>query len=72
MQGIRAAVAAAAALALALAFCPPASASIVRAESSLPPGESGFVSIPGVPTGSGSPHLYDQTADYMHFRYKNA
>ncbi len=72
MQGIRAAVAATLALVVVAVGAAPASASIVRAESLLPPGESGFVSIPGVATGTGSPHLYDQNADYIHFRYKNA
>ena len=70
MQGFRAAALAAAAIALATAA--PAGASIIRAQSSLPPGESGFVSIPGVASGTGSPHLYDQQQDYIHFRYKDA
>ncbi|MEA2399096.1 MAG: penicillin amidase [Thermoleophilaceae bacterium] len=50
----------------------PAGAGILRAESSLPPGESGFVSIAGVSNGTGSPHLYDQQDDFIHFRYKDA
>src|SRR2546430_10926868 len=70
MQGFRAAALAAGAIALPTAA--PAGASIIRAQSSLPPGESGFVSIPGVASGTGSPHLYDQQQDYIHFRYKDA
>jgi penicillin amidase len=70
VQGIRAVAVAAAALALSAAA--PAHAAITRAESSLPPGESGFVSIAGVQNGTGSPHLYDQNSGYIHFRYKNA
>lgn len=56
----------------ALLAAVPASAGVLRAESSLPPGESGFVSVTGVADGSGSPHLYDQQDDYIHFRYKDA
>ena len=56
----------------ALLAAAPASAGVLRAESSLPPGESGFVSVTGVADGSGSPHLYDQQDDYIHFRYKDA
>src|SRR5437763_8459729 len=49
-----------------------ASAAVIRADSILPPGESGFVSVAGLPTGSGSPHLYDQTPLFTAFRYRNA
>src|SRR3954452_20874402 len=49
----------------------PASADVTRAESILPPGESGFVSIPGLADGSGSPHLYDQQQPFIEFRRKN-
>ena len=49
-----------------------AGARIVRAESILPPGESGFVSTSGLSTGTGSPHLYDQISDYIHFERKDA
>ena len=70
MQRVGAAIIAAT-VAAAIAAAP-ARGSIIRAESSLPPGESGFVSIPGVASGTGSPHLYDQNDDYIHFRYKNA
>src|SRR5947209_4290781 len=49
-----------------------AAARVVRAESILPPGESGFVSTSGLSTGTGSPHLYDQINDYVHFERKDA
>src|SRR5436190_3786306 len=66
----RAGVTTAALVALAFA-CAPAHASITRAESILPPGESGFVSIPGLADGSGSPHLYDQQQPFIEFKRKN-
>lgn len=50
----------------------PASAGIINATSLLPPGESGFVSIPGVAAGTGSPHLYDQQQPFIDFNRKNA
>ena len=56
----------------ALALPASANARVVRAESILPPGESGFVSTAGLGTGTGSPHLYDQVADFVHFDRKNA
>jgi penicillin G amidase len=62
---------AAGALAAALACAPPASARIVQAQDILPPGESGFVSIAGLPNGTGSPHLYDQQAPFIAFERKN-
>src|SRR3954451_5162985 len=69
----RAGVTTAALIALALAFTgAPAHASITRAESILPPGESGFVSIPGVASGTGSPHLYDQQQPFIEFVRKPA
>src|SRR5207248_7714416 len=58
------------ALAFTLSICS-ASASILRAESILPPGESGFVSTPGLADGSGSPHLYDQQQPFIDFQRKN-
>jgi penicillin amidase len=62
------------ALVTALAALVPASASarVIRAESLLPPGQSGYVSIQGVPDGTGSPHLYDQLQPYIDFHWKNA
>jgi penicillin amidase len=50
----------------------PASARIFQATSSLPPGESGFVSLAGLGTGTGSPHLYDQQQPYIDFDRKDA
>ncbi len=49
-----------------------AHAKVLQAESVLPPGQSGFVSIPGVTSGTGSPHLIDQTALFKSFRRKPA
>jgi penicillin amidase len=48
-----------------------ASAKVIQAEDVLPPGQSGFVSITGVPTGTGSPHLTDQIGLFNHFEYKS-
>jgi penicillin G amidase len=47
-----------------------AGARVVRAEAILPPGQSGFVSVPGVASGTGSPHLYDQQPLFMRFERK--
>ncbi len=47
-----------------------ASAAVLKAESVLPPGQSGYVSIPGVADGTGSPHLLDQTALFENFQLK--
>jgi hypothetical protein len=55
--------------ALALA---PAAAARITATSSLPPGERGFVSIPGLFKGTGSPHLYDQQQPFIALARKNA
>ena len=38
-----------------LVLAVPARAKILQAESVLPPGQSGYVSIPGVASGTGSP-----------------
>ena len=46
----------------------PAQARIVNAEAVLPPGQSGFVSLGGVTSGSGSPHLYDQQPLFIDFK----
>ncbi|MEA2271545.1 MAG: penicillin amidase, partial [Solirubrobacteraceae bacterium] len=60
-------------VALCLAVAPVAArADVLHAETILPPGQSGFVSIPGLADGSGSPHLYDQLADFIAFRWKPA
>ena len=65
-------VIAAGACILALALVPVAEARVLRAESILPPGQSGFVSIPGLADGTGSPHLYDQLQPFIDFRWKPA
>ena len=49
---------------------PAAHAGVVRAEGVLPPGQSGFVSIAGLTSGTGSPHLYDQQPLFIDFRRK--
>jgi penicillin amidase len=56
----------------ALALAAPAVAAVRQAESVLPPGQSGFVSASGVASGTGSPHLTDQTELFTTFRFKNA
>jgi penicillin amidase len=62
----------AAVAAVTLAFAAPqAGADVTRAESVLPPGESGYVSGPGLADGSGSPHLYDQTPIFIDFSRKD-
>jgi penicillin G amidase len=45
-------------------------ARVRQAESILPPGQSGYVSIPGVASGTGSPHLQDQTPLFLRHRFK--
>jgi acyl-homoserine lactone acylase PvdQ len=54
-----------------LALPSSAQARIVRAEAVLPPGQSGFVSVPGVASGTGSPHLYDQQPLFIGFRRRS-
>jgi penicillin G amidase len=56
----------------ALALAAPAGARIIKAESVLPPGESGYVSLGGLVNGTGSPHLYDQQSLFNAFRRLNA
>lgn len=60
------------AFAAALMLLPAAAAhaDVVRGEAILPPGQSGYVSIPGVASGTGSPHLNDQTPLFVDFRRK--
>ena len=71
-RGAAACVAAAIALALLIAALLPAAAGadVLEAEAVLPPGESGFVSIAGVASGTGSPHLTDQTNLFTHFELR--
>jgi penicillin amidase len=54
----------------ALVAASPASARVIRAEGVLPPGQSGFVSVPGLADGTGSPHLYDQQPLFIRFERK--
>ena len=37
----------------------------------LPPGQSGYVSVPGLASGTGSPHLTDQVELYEGFEYRD-
>src|SRR5437588_1496677 len=50
----------------------PASARVIDATSILPPGESGYVSLLGVASGTGSPHDYDQQQPFIDFERKDA
>ncbi len=54
----------------ALALAAPAGADVLRAEAVLPPGQSGYVSTPGLATGTGSPHLTDQTDLFKSFELR--
>ena len=72
MLGACATLALGACATLALGAAAPAAASVRQATSMLPPGESGFVSIPGVASGTGSPHLYDQQQPFIDFNRKSA
>nr|MBA3328698.1 penicillin acylase family protein [Solirubrobacterales bacterium] len=65
-------VLAAVAVAGALVLGPAAHAEVKRAESILPPGQSGFISAAGLTSGTGSPHLYDQQQSFIDFRWKPA
>jgi hypothetical protein len=62
----------AAVTAVMLAIVAPAQARVVRAQSILPPGESGFVSVTGLADGSGSPHLYDQQQPFINFQRRDS
>ena len=55
---------------LALLLAAPAQADVLKAEDILPPGQSGFVSLTGLTSGTGSPHLYDQTQPFIDFQWK--
>ncbi|MDX6583982.1 MAG: penicillin amidase [Solirubrobacterales bacterium] len=48
-----------------------AQAKVLQAEDVLAPGQSGYVSIPGVATGTGSEHLTDQVGLFGSFTYKS-
>jgi penicillin amidase len=58
-------------VAATLAVPSTAGAKVLEAHDVLPPGQSGYVSIPGVLTGTGSPHLTDQVDLFANFRYKD-
>ena len=58
------------AVSVALVLPTSASADALRAEAVLPPGNSGYVSTPGVATGSGSPHLTDQSQLFIDFELR--
>ena len=45
-------------------------ARVRKAQSVLPPGQSGFVSLTGLPNGEGSPHLQDQTPLFLRHKMK--
>jgi penicillin amidase len=60
------------AMAAVAAFPAAASARLIQAQTILPPGQSGFVSIAGLPTGTGSPYLTDQTQLFIDYRFKSA
>jgi len=64
------AVAIAAALAATVLGTGTAAAGVLQAEGVLPPGQSGFVSLTGLASGTGSPHLTDQNQMYIDFRRK--
>ena len=73
MAGARRHILLTCALAAALAVRgTPAQAKILQAETVLPPGQSGYVSVPGVTAGTGSPHLNDQTSLFTSFGFKSA
>lgn len=57
-------------LAVLLALPASAAARVVRAGDILPPGQSGHVTITGVPSGTGSPHLTDQLERFLAFDFK--
>jgi penicillin amidase len=59
-------------LVLSAVAAAPASARVLDAKSVLPPGQSGFVPVTGILSGTGSPHLTDQTALWTDFKFKSA
>ncbi|MDQ3934936.1 MAG: penicillin acylase family protein [Actinomycetota bacterium] len=58
------------AVALLLAVPGTASAKVERAGDILPPGQSGHVTLAGLPNGEGSPHLTDQVERFLAFDFK--
>ncbi len=61
-----------AAIGVAVALPAAAQARILQAEDVLPPGQSGYVSLAGTASGTGSPHLTDQTSLFTTFGMKSA
>src|SRR5205809_114516 len=61
----------AAAVAIAALAPGAASARVRQAEDILPPGQSGYVSTTGLASGTGSPHLQDQTALFLRHDFKS-
>lgn len=59
------------AAALVLCGAGSANAATLEAEGILPPGQSGYVSIAGVASGTGSPHLTDQAPLFENFEYRD-
>ncbi|MDQ3758879.1 MAG: penicillin acylase family protein, partial [Actinomycetota bacterium] len=58
--------------AIVLGIAPAATqADTLDAVGILPPGQSGFVSVAGLPSGTGSPHLTDQTQLFENFEYRD-
>jgi penicillin amidase len=55
---------------VALAAPMSASARVIRAGDILPPGQSGHVTLAGLPNGEGSPHLTDQVERFLAFDFK--
>ena len=70
MKRLPAAAVAIAAAALASAPAP-SHADTLDALGVLPPGQSGYVSIAGVASGTGSPHLTDQVSLFEGFEYRD-
>ncbi len=70
MRGLAGLAPALLACTLGLSFAPGAAANAIEAEAVLPPGNSGYVSIPGVATGTGSPHLSDQNQLFIDFQLR--
>jgi penicillin amidase len=58
------------AVALAVLAAGGAAARVRQAKDILPPGQSGFVSLAGLASGTGSPHLQDQTPLFLRHDFK--
>jgi penicillin amidase len=70
MRGIRGGAIAVAVAAVVAIGAGTAQARVLNAEGVLPPGQSGFVSLTGLTSGTGSPHLYDQQPLFVDFQRK--